>query len=137
MLKNVLDGQDERELLGLIEKYRGRDNPIPAGKLTKFFNARMIAVTGSGDGKIPERRVRKLIRRLREKHGIPIGSATQPPAGYYIITDPDDLERNYQSSLHRALSILAMGAAMRNKTLPELLGQLRLEALEKQVEERR
>lgn len=130
MWKNILDGQEERELLGLIKDGDwGRKNAITAKKLTNFFNVRMGMVTGNGNMKISEKRVRELVRVLREKRKVPIGSATDKPAGYYIINDPDDLERNYQSFLHRGLSILTMGASLKNTTLPELLGQLRLKLL--------
>jgi hypothetical protein len=51
---------------------------------------------------INERRVRQVVRHLIDDHGYAIGSATTPPAGYYLIDDKAELDQHCDRMLHRA-----------------------------------
>ncbi len=78
----------KREILHHLETFcRGRDNALRSVVLTMTL--------GLQPGR--ERQVREMIAELIEE-GHLIGSAVAPPYGYYLITDPGELER-YKAQL--------------------------------------
>ena len=74
---------------------------ITEGRLTAV-SSRRIALRLS----MAERRVRQIIRHLIDEHHCCIGSATDDPAGFYLITDPGELADVIGALRHRGISIL-------------------------------
>lgn len=73
------------------------------------------------------RELRHLITRMR-RDGVPIVSSDRSEGGGYRLAEgPDDLERFCARFRRRGLASLSVEAALRKKSLPELLGQLALE----------
>lgn len=95
--------REEQIVFNEIDTHRGRDKAISVPKLTEHIN-----IYFNGDP-LTEWHVRKIVRDLVNEHGLPIGSATGKPSGYYIITDADELReaiRNLKSRIYK-LSIRA------------------------------
>jgi biotin operon repressor len=86
--------------------------------------------TISAETGIEERRVRQIIKHLRERHGYSIGSSSGHPAGYYIISDPKELEEFIGTMRHRGISILFMVAKVTGNSLETVFHQGKLELLE-------
>lgn len=76
---------------------------------------------------ISTRSLQTIINHLIVDHKKPIGSTSKKPAGYYIVSNDEDLDEALKNLRHRAMSILHRMAALRRVSLNELLGQLRLE----------
>ena len=107
------------KLLGILTKHIGKNRSIGMAELyTQVFGKKCVNKWNEA------RELRKLIEKLR-KEGIPICSDTdREGGGYYLAAAGSELE-NYCMRLRiRALKILKMEAILRNKTLPELLGQI-------------
>lgn len=51
-------------------------------------------------------KLREIVRHLIDEHGCCIGSRTGEPAGYYLITEPEEIDEVYRSLRHRGISIL-------------------------------
>lgn len=73
------------------------------------------------------RRIRKLVEILRAE-GKPIGSVTSAPGGYYLPVVGSEMAEYLRRNKFRALRILARNAKMMKTTLPNYLGQLKLES---------
>lgn len=97
-------------LLNVLAFHHGRDRGISAEQLEK--------VTG-----VPQRRLRVLISELREE-GLAI--CGKPETGYFMATSADELDESCQFLRHRAMRSLQLEARMRKISLPELVGQLKL-----------
>lgn len=98
------------QLLNVLSRHQGRENGI---------RARDLALeTG-----LPMRRLRTLISALRED-GIAICGT--PPTGYYIPVTPEELGESCAFLEHRALHSLRLLSRMKKVSLPDLLGQLKL-----------
>lgn len=115
---NELEAYKSR-LLSVLTKHIGKSRSIGMAELYE-------QVFGKGlSDKVNDTRVlRSLITALR-KEGVPICSDTDKEGGgYYLAAAGSELE-NYCMRLRiRALKILKMEATLRQKTLPELLGQI-------------
>ena len=74
------------------------------------------------------RELQHVIHRLRTEHGAPIASAAAPPCGYYVIETTAEAEAYKREQYSKALGTLASTAAVLRVSMPELLGQLSLEA---------
>lgn len=74
-----------------------------------------------------ERATRGIIQGLINVHGLPIGSSVNPPAGYYWITDPEELEATCRSLRHRGIAILVRAAKLKKASLEAVFGQARME----------
>jgi hypothetical protein len=73
------------------------------------------------------RRIRKLVTNMRED-GVPICSVSTTFGGYYIAAAGSELTAYLRRDKYRALRILRRDAKMMNTTLPNYLGQLKIEA---------
>lgn len=72
------------------------------------------------------REIRKLITIMR-REGIPICSVSaQNGGGYYLASAGSELINYLSRSEHRALNILARNARIKRISLPEYLGQMKL-----------
>ena len=100
--------KEERDVLRLLR--RGREN----ARSVRFL-AEMVGVS--------EVRLREIVRHLIEHHGYCIGSRTGRPPGYYLITEPDEIEEVYRSLRHRGISILTRAARLKKISLEEVFKQ--------------
>lgn len=98
----------------VIEGHRGKGNPIQVGAIAQ-------------QTEMNERVVREVVSHLVNRHGKMIGSSTGNPAGFYVITDREELERHLRSLRHRGILCLVRAAALQKKSLEEIFGQARLE----------
>ncbi len=103
---------EERGILAAIDK--GRMRARSAGDLARLTN-------------VPERRLRQVIRHLIDYHHCVIGSATDEPPGFYVITDPGELADVLGTLRHRGISILVRAARISGNSLDEIFKQGRLE----------
>jgi hypothetical protein len=108
--------------LAELTNHIGEFNAIGMAELYK-------AVTGeSWDNRINDTRaIRRVITALR-REGVPIcSSAAQNGGGYYLAAAGSELNGYLRRQKLRALKILARNAKIQKTSLPNYLGQLRLE----------
>lgn len=105
----------EARVVGALRQAQGRARAIGCGVLAERV------------GTSP-REVQHVIHRLRCEHGVPIASTAAPPAGYFIAESSDEIEAFIREQKSKALGILVVVAAVKRRTLAELLGQLSLES---------
>lgn len=98
------------QLLNVLSRHQGRERGIRAHDLA--------LKTG-----LSLRRLRTLISALRED-GIAICGT--PRTGYYIPVTPEELGESCAFLEHRALHSLRLLSRMKKVSLPDLLGQLKL-----------
>jgi hypothetical protein len=118
------------KLLAILAKHVGKSKSIGMGTLyEKVFG-------DTCKDKVNQARIiRALVTELR-KEGIPICSdQDREGGGYYLAAAGKELEEYCMKLRKRALKILHMEAILRNKTLPELLGQLVLSMGRKSAKE--
>jgi len=72
------------------------------------------------------RLIRKVVAQLRHE-GQRICSSSAPDGGYYLASAASELVDYLRRNKSRALKMLAMNSAMMRVSLPELLGQIKLE----------
>lgn len=102
----------EKDLIELIGARRGAANAIPREMLMELF-----------DG-VSERRVRRTIKHLVIRHGVPIASGA---SGYYTPATPEEVEKACRYYHSYGLACLTAEARLRGCSLPDLVGQMRLE----------
>lgn len=110
-------------LLAILARHRGRENCIGMGECyRKVFRLPY-------DNRINDTSpLRVLIRRLR-RQGVPICSTNDKyNPGYYLAETPEELAEFIGRHERRGLASLNQVARLRKIALPELLGQLQLEA---------
>lgn len=105
---------DEQMVWFLLRRCRGRDHAIPVPELA--------AKTG-----ILEVSVRAIVKGLIEEHHKLIGSATSPPAGFFVIETREELRAVCDSLKGRALSILYRMSVLKRCGIRRLLKDLELE----------
>lgn len=98
------------QLLNVLSQHQGRSNGVSAGDLA--------ARTG-----LSQRQLRKRISALRDE-GIAI--CGKPGTGYFIPVTPEELQESCAFLEHRALHSLRLLSRMKKVSLPDLLGQLKL-----------
>lgn len=98
------------QLLNLLSQHQGQDKGIGAGALS----------TKAG---LSQRQLRKLISALRDE-GIAI--CGKPNTGYFMAVTPEELQQSCAFLEHRALHSLRVLSRMKKVSLPDLLGQLKL-----------
>lgn len=103
--------KEESLVLSLIQPGRG--------------NARQVNAIAEATG-IHWRIVQKIVRRLIDDHGVCIGSTSGVPAGYYLITDPAEIENVYHSLRHRGIQILMRAGKLKKISVSEVFGQGKL-----------
>jgi len=72
------------------------------------------------------RQIRRLITTMREE-GVPICSVASAPGGYYLAAAGSELADYLRRDKFRALRILKRDAAILKISLPNYLGQLKME----------
>ena len=98
------------ELLNVLAFHQGRDSGIKAKHLARVCG-------------VPERQLRTLIGQLREE-GIAI--CARPETGYYMAITPEELRESCKFLHDRAMRSLLLASRMQQISLPDLLGQLKL-----------
>lgn len=99
------------QLLNTLARHQGADQGIGAKALAAEIG-------------VPPRQLRRMISRCREEDGVAI--CGHPSAGYYMACTPEELQQSLAFLEHRALHSLRMLSRMKKVSLPELLGQLKL-----------
>lgn len=111
-------------LLAVLQRHIGAENGATMAEICAEINA----PDDLFDCDLPpltERQVRSLVEALRLE-GVHI--CAHPKRGYFIAGNDVELEETCEFLRHRALTSLAQIAAIRNCSLPDLLGQLRFTA---------
>lgn len=98
-------------VLNALTRHQGAENGIGAKALA--------AEVG-----VPPRQLRRLISQCRDEDGVAI--CGHPTTGYYMACTPDELAQSCAFLEHRALHSLRLLSRMKKVSLPELLGQLKL-----------
>ena len=109
----------ERDVWELIRE-RTKEDPISVPELLSKLGF-------DQNDRASERAVRKAVERLVKEHGMPIGSSCGKKSGYYHITDPFELERNYRFLIKVAKAYLVRASRLKKSNLARLIGQLELE----------
>lgn len=98
-------------LLNVLAEHQGRERGIGARDLAAKLG-------------VPPRRLRTLISQARDEDGIAI--CGHPSTGYFMAATPEELNQSCAFLEHRALHSLRLLSRMKKVSLPDLLGQLRL-----------
>lgn len=104
-------------LLAALRNHIGRANGVTAEVL-------VIEVNSDANGRrINERDLRQLVTDLRlEGHHV----CAHPVTGYYLAETPEELDASIAFLRERAMSSLRQISAMKQISLPDLMGQLHL-----------
>ncbi len=105
----------ERDLVELIGARRGAGNAIPRENLCEALDY------------VGERAIRQAIKHLVTEHGVAIASG---PEGYYTPVTPEELARCCDYYHSYAMSCLTVESRLRKVSMPELLGQIRMQFAE-------
>lgn len=107
----------------ILLQHRGKERAV---------DGRMLAAVAGLEGPDPRRLVRKAVSNLRRRYGVAIAANSLEPSGYYLAVTADELDEATSSLIRRGLKILSAAAKMKKMTLPEFMGQLRLEEFQNQ-----
>lgn len=110
-----MDALDKSALLAALAGHIGSERGIHA-------NALALEVCAD-DGAAAQRRLRAAIENLRRAGTHICGT---PESGYFIAATEGELDRTCEFLYQRAMTSLVQVAAMKNVSLPDLRGQLRL-----------
>ena len=99
-------------LLAILQHHVGKGHGISVKQLAGMLN-------------VPERKVRDFVSDARRSGHAVCG---EPGTGYYLAANQEELEETCQFLQHRALTSLALVAALRRVPLSALMGQMKLEA---------
>ncbi len=115
----------EERTLAVLSRHKGREDCIGMGELwRKVFRLPY-------DHRINDTsELRRVIRRLRRRAEPICSTSDKYNPGYYLAETPEELMEFAERHRKRGLTSLAQAAALLKIGLPELLGQLRLEAEE-------
>ena len=98
-------------LLNTLARHQGADKGIAAKALAAELG-------------MPPRQLRRLISRCRDEDGVAI--CGHPKTGYYMAVSPEELAASCAFLEYRALHSLRLFSRMKKVSLPDLLGQLKL-----------
>lgn len=99
---------------GILTCLAGRHGASYAIKQTDLAEA--IGVT--------PRHITSAIKDLIERHGHPIGSYTGSPAGYFLVTSPEDQAKAEIQLQHRIVSLARRLSHLRKNTPAQVLQQI-------------
>lgn len=98
-------------LMNVLSKHQGRENGISARYLAAYCGVDL-------------RMLRKLISQARYEDGVAI--CGHPKTGYFMATTADELDMCCQFLRHRAVHSLQLLSRMTKTSMPDLIGQLKL-----------
>lgn len=101
---------DAAQLLNILSAHQGRERGISMDALARQTET-------------PARHLRDLVSGLREE-GIAV--CATPETGYYLAVTPDELRESCAFLHARAMRSLLLASRMQKISLPDLLGQLKL-----------
>jgi len=101
---------DKHKLLAFLQGHIGAASGVSAATLAQLFH-------------ITPRHVRELVTELRLE-GVAV--CGRPKTGYFIAATGEEIEATCQFLRSRAMHSLTLESALRETTLGELLGQMRL-----------
>jgi len=105
----------ERRVLIILRTHRGLAAAIPMPTLASLVG-------------VETRQVQAIVHRLRVNHAQAIGStARRGKNGYYMLATAEEMDGFRREQRRKALGTLLAVARACNATLPDLLGQLRME----------
>lgn len=104
----------EGRVLDTLSRHRGR-----AAAIHKEVLAEMVGME--------VRQVRVVIAHLIERHNQPIGSASQAPAGYFLIETAQEAEQAAQELTARIIQLAKRLAKLKRNTPADCLDQLRID----------
>lgn len=105
------------QVLTELQHHVGKANGVHVREMVR-------RITGQAAMSEPlERKVRDIVTELR-KEGRPI--CATPSAGYFMAETPEELDETCTFLHDRAMTSLAQVSAMKDVSLPDLRGQLRL-----------
>jgi hypothetical protein len=103
-------------VLGALASHIGQVNGIHARQLAR-------ELCGADAGPVAERKLRQVITELRMQGHHVCGT---PESGYYLAQDAVELDRTCSFLYDRAMASLQQIARMKQVSLPDLRGQLRI-----------
>lgn len=106
------------QVLAALARHVGQARGVRIDRLVAEITGCLLRSDGH------ERKVRELVSDLREQ-GVAI--CARPETGYFIAETAEELEESCRFLRARAMHSLVLESKLRKITLPELLGQLRLE----------
>ncbi|MGH8053563.1 MAG: hypothetical protein ACREP4_06560 [Stenotrophomonas sp.] len=104
-------------VLSVLQGRRGAANGITARDLVQMLTHRI--------NQADERKLRQIIEKLR-RDGHPI--CAHPAFGYHLAADPKELDRACSFLVGRAMTSLQQVSAMKRVAMPDLYGQMGLQA---------
>jgi len=105
----------EARVLTILRTHRGMAAAVPMPRLASLVG-------------LETRQVQQIVHRLRVDHGEAIGStAARGRNGYYMLATVEEMDGFRREQRRKALGTLLAVARAVNTTLPDLLGQLRME----------
>ena len=105
---------EERAVWTVVSHHEGRSSAISVPTLA--------SLTG-----LSEQKVRASVSSLVTKHGKRIGSASDQPAGYFIVQTPEEAEAAFAHLRSRAMKLLVRAAKLQRRTVDEVYSQGKLE----------
>ncbi len=116
-------------LLGILRSHPGKNNAISMIDLYEEFSGEVVERDEhhqpTENVATLSRAMRNLINELIFVHSIPIMSSTS--AGYWIVTDKDELQQVYHELMSRGLSSLQKAAKLKQISLVDAVQQLALD----------
>ncbi len=112
--KYMAVGMTAEELAILDALKFGRAWAVPMPRIAKLIDS-------------TTRQVQSIVTHLILVHGVPIGSTSAAPAGYYLIETEAELDATTANLRNRAMAMLLRIQALNNCTADDLLGQIKLE----------
>lgn len=106
-----LDQHHKAAMLTVMSRHIGRGNGISARYLATYLGT-------------SQRRLRKLISLARYEDGAAI--CGHPNTGYFMAQTPEELEMSCAFLRHRAVHSLQLLSRMTKTSMPDLVGQLKL-----------
>lgn len=119
--KNIDTSENRHRLLAELSNHIGAINAI---SMTALYEA--VFNRPWNDHVNDTRVLRKLVTLMRED-GEPICSASTREGGYYLAAAGSEMADFLRKTERRALRILKRNAAMKKNSLPNYLGQLKIE----------
>lgn len=105
---------DETRVLEVLQLHRGRARAIHKEMLSRETGCEV-------------RHLRSVIAHLIERHNQPIGSASQSPAGYFLIETAQEAEQATQELQARIIQLAKRLAKLKRNTPADCLDQLRID----------
>ena len=119
--QEMLEEQYKARLLGEMTRHIGRHKAV---RMTELFET--VFDQAWGDKINDTRKLRKLITIARNE-GCPICSkSSKSGGGYYLAVASSELIEYLRDQEHRALKILSRVARIKKLSLPDYLGQIRM-----------